>query len=345
MFKPDLCNECGTCLTECPYLSFSSDEACAQLRDLQAGRSAPVLDQCITCMACNEYCPTGANPYDLILAAQETQGVCMIPPEAVDTIERTLAGQPRRVVAGDPDRPALCLCTMQQAYPPDMLESSLLTGMTLASGGDFFSRAVYLHTGMESVVRDHAPGYIANLAALGHDEIVFMHDDCYVLTAHKAPEYGIPVPFKPVHIAAYLLRMLEERRDEIIPLQKAVAWQRPCIDRYAPEIEPLVDKLLHLIGAERVARRHDRLQALCCGLGLRSRDSARKQELAGLNLADARQHGAAAMIFLCPGCYVSLSNACAEYSLNAISLIDLCRMAIGELPWSSRPLAPPAAAP
>ena len=194
MFKPDLCNECGTCLTQCQYLTVSSDEACAQIRDLKAGLCAEVLDQCITCMACNEYCPEGANPYDLILAAQEAHGVCMIPPEAVDTIERTLAGQPRSIVPGEPGLPALCLCTMQQACPPDMLESSLLAGMPVVSGGDFFSRAVYLHTGMESVVRDHAPRYIANLADLGHDEIVFLHDDCYVLAAHKAPEYGIRVP-------------------------------------------------------------------------------------------------------------------------------------------------------
>jgi heterodisulfide reductase subunit C len=33
------------------------------------------LRECITCMACNEYCRQGANPYDLILQCQEEKGI------------------------------------------------------------------------------------------------------------------------------------------------------------------------------------------------------------------------------------------------------------------------------
>ena len=341
MFHVDRCTACGTCLSECPYLSCTTEEAGAQIRALVAGQNAAVLEQCITCMACNELCPEGTNPYDLILAQQETQRIRMIPPAAVDMIEHTLADQPTRVTPGDRDRPALCVCTMEQAYPPGMLESSLLQGMTVAAGGDFFSRVVYLHTGMESVVREHASAFIARLTALGHDEVVFVHEDCYVLAAHKAAEYGIEVPFRPVFITDYLLRALRQRRGDIIPLGHKIAWQRPCIDRYAPEIDAQVDSLCALIGVERVARRYDRLQALCCGLGLRSSDTERKQVLARMNLTDARTYDADAVVFVCPGCYVALGAACAAYDLKAIFLTDLCRMAIGELPWSSRPLSPP----
>ncbi len=340
MFIADACTECATCLANCPHMQLTEPNARAQIRALKAGKPSRVLEECITCMACNELCPSGANPYDLILAAQEKQRVCMIPPEAVTMIEQTLAGQPSQVIPGDPERPALCLCTMEHACPPDMLSSSLLRGLTIARGGDFFSRVVYLHTGMESTVRAHAPRFIASLADLGHAEIVFMHADCYMLAAYKAPEYGITVPFRPVHIVEYLLRVLRKRRHEIRPLRRSVAWQRPCIDRYTPEVEPLVDELLDLINVHRVARLHDRHNALCCGLGLRSRDTERQRKLAERNSTDCCDHNAEAMVFLCPGCYAALGPACASKGLNAIFLTDLCRMAIGELPWSSRPLLP-----
>lgn len=345
MYRPENCITCGTCLSECSFLNLDTQEAAGHIRRLREGEKTEVLEACITCMACNEFCPQGANPYDLILQAQERHRICMIPPEAVSVIEQTLAGQPTEVIPGDPARPALCVCTMERGCPPDMLTSSLLSGMTIARGGDFFSRVVYLHTGMESAVRRHAAACIDSLAALGHEEVVFLHSDCYVLAAHKAPEYGIAVPFQPVHIAAYLHRVLQERRDEIQPLGRSVAMQRPCIHRYAPELEPQVDALLERAGARRVERRFDRRDALCCGLGMGSTDTARTQDLARRNIADSLEHQAEAMVFVCPGCYVSLGAACDAQGLHAIFLTDLCRMAIGELPWSSRPLPNPPASP
>lgn len=341
MFAREKCDECGICLSVCRYANLDTKQAAAQIRDLKNGRSAAILNDCITCMACNEYCPQGANPYDLILSCQETHGVCMVPPAAVDMIEKTLGGQPSEVVQGEPGRPALCLCTMERALPPNLLQSSLFEGMTLARGGDFFSRIVYLHTGMESVVRRHAKSVIHHLAALDCSEVVFAHADCYVLAAHKAREYGIEVPFTPVHIVAYLLAALKRRKADITPLQIQAAWQRPCIDRYTPEIEPLVDELFDLIGVKRVDRAYDRKAALCCGLGLRSTDTQRKRELAELNLKDCTSHQARALVFLCPGCYTALGNQCESYGLDAVFLTDLCRMAIGELPYGSYPLPVP----
>jgi Fe-S oxidoreductase len=273
------------------------------------------------------------------MACQERHNVRMVSDEAVAGIEQTLAGQPTAVKRGDPGRPALCLCVMQQALPPDILQSSLFAGMTIAQGGDFFSRIVYLHTAMESTVQRHARAVIDRLAALGHADIVFVHADCYTLAARKAPEYGIQVPFRPVHLVEYLLETLRKRHNEIIPLHKRVAWQRPCIDRYTPHIDPLVDELFDLIGVQRVKRVYDRTNALCCGLGLRSTDPERQRLLQQRNLADCRANGAEALVTLCPGCYACLGEQCAAYDLKAVFLSDLCRMAIGEIAWQARPLS------
>jgi Fe-S oxidoreductase len=137
----------------------------------------------------------------------------------------------------------------------------------------------------------------------------------------------------------YLLETLRQRQNEIIPLDKTIAWQRPCIDRYTPHIDPLVDELFDLIGVQRVKRAYDRTNALCCGLGLRSSDPGRQQLIQQLNLADCRAHRAKALVTLCPGCYAALGEQCAAQDMNTVFLSDLCRMAIGEIPWQTRPLS------
>ncbi len=324
-------------MVHCQYVDFSRDSAIREIQSLKRGENAAILKQCITCMACNEYCPAGANPYDLILTLQEEKKIHFVTPGVTNFIEETLTGVPNEILPGDPDKPALNLCVMGHAYPPDITESKMFEGLMLVRGGDYFSRTVFLHTGMESMVRVHARRYIDNLTKLNKQEIVFMHDDCYTMVVRKAPEYGITVPFRAVHIIEYMLGYLQERSGSLLKLNKKIAYQRPCISRYTPEKEPFLDRLFDLIGVERVARRYDRTNALCCAFGLRETDPERGAQILKRNLDDALDYGAEAMVFLCPGCYWLTSDACEKRGLAALFITDLCRMALGELPFCSRP--------
>jgi len=339
MFDASKCDDCGTCFEQCQYVDYSKGKAVEEIQKLKKGACADILKQCITCMACNEYCPNGANPYDLICSLQEERGIRFVSEEIVEVIEDTLSAVPNRIIKGDPDKPALNLCVMEHAYPTDMTESKMFEGLTVVRGGDYFSRIVYLHTGMERTVRAHAQTYIDNLKKVNKREIIFVHDDCYTMVAKKAPEYGIDVPFEPVHIIAYMVGYLNQHRDTIVKLGKRIAYQRPCISRYTPEKESFLDDFFDLVGVERVARRYDRKHALCCSFGLRETDPERGSEIIERNLNDAIEHGADAMVFLCPGCYWLTSDTCEKRGLASIFITDLCRMALGEIPFSSRPWA------
>jgi heterodisulfide reductase subunit C len=74
MFKPDLCDLCGDCLVECQWMDVDQDQAVAWMTEMKNGNPTPAVDQCITCYACNEICPQGANPFDLIADFQEKAG-------------------------------------------------------------------------------------------------------------------------------------------------------------------------------------------------------------------------------------------------------------------------------
>jgi Fe-S oxidoreductase len=336
MFDASKCDRCGDCFVRCQYVDYSQEKAIEEITALMEGRDAEILRECVTCMACNEYCQKGAKPYDLILQLQEEKGIVWVPEKTIQWFEMGDA-MPNELTEGDPDKPALSLCTMGWDYPPGVTESQMFDGLTVVEGGDYYSKIAYLHSGMESVVRENALRFVNNLARLGKNEIVFIHDDCYTMLTTKAREYGIEVPFKPVHIIEYMLNYLKDHQGSITRLNRRIAYQRPCISRYTPEKEPMLDELFQLIGVERVARRHDREDALCCGALLFYVSRERSMAVRDMNLTDAIAHGAEAMVFLCPHCYWFLSRPCEERGLGSIFITDLCRMALGEIPFSSRP--------
>lgn len=336
MFDVSKCDRCGDCFVRCQYVDYTLEKSIQEITALTEDKDADILTQCITCMACNEYCQKGANPFDLICRLMEEKGILPVRDATVKWFESGVS-IPNEIIEGDLDKPALSLCTMGYAYPPGVTESRMFNGLTIVKGGDYYSRIAYLHAGLESPVRENGQKFVDNLARLGREEIVLMHDDCYTMLTSKVREYGIKVPFEPVHIVEYMLNYLKAHQSSITKLNREIAYQRPCASRYTPEKEPMLDELFELIGVQRVARRYDREDALCCGAVQFYVNRERSVTLRDMNLTDAKAHGAEAMVFLCPHCYWFLSRPCEERGLASIFITDLCRMALGEALFSSRP--------
>ena len=334
MFDVSKCDRCGDCLVRCQYVDYSREKAVQEITALIEDKDAEILRECITCMACNEYCQKGANPYDLLLRLQEKKGI-MSAPEAM--LQR-IAGDENvlsQVTKGDPTRPAISFCIFKNRFPEGAFQGQMFDGLTTIEGGKYFCYIVYLHTARESLFRKGMPKFVDNLALLNVKEVVLTHDDCYSTLTTKAREYGIKVPFRPVHIIEYLLNYLKAHPKSITRLNKKIAYQRPCISRYTPEKEPMLDELFELIGVYRVPRKYDRQDALCCGAAFMERQPERGFKLQDKNITDAKGYGADAMVILCPICWMSLSQPCRERGLPPIYLTNLCRMALGEVPFPS----------
>jgi Fe-S oxidoreductase len=159
-----------------------------------------------------------------------------------------------------------------------------------------------------------------------------------------APEYGIQLPFRPVSIFEHLRDYLKEHKRDIKKLNMKVAYQRPCASRYTPEKDPLLNEIFEMIGVERVKRQYDGVSAICCGVELagpnlklfpRGKNFAPFQEK---NIADAKDSGAGAMVYLCPMCYRTLGKKAKEAGLTNLMVSDLCRLAIGETLPEDKPL-------
>ena len=327
MFKSDLCTLCGDCLVECPWIHADRDEAVGWIKQMIEGRRTPVLEKCITCYACNELCPEGANPFDLIAELQERYHSLV----TRDTVEKT---ESRYIFSGElkitqhADR-ILSTCVFGKS------DANLIQGeiydIPQVGGKPYFCWVLFSHMCAESVQQRHAREFVERLASTGAKQIVCFHDDCYAMLAKIAPGYGIEVPFQPVHLSEYLVGHLKANKSRIQRLDIDIAYQRPCASRYTPEKEHFIDEFFELAGARRVDRHYDRQRALCCAgtkFALGIGDPKPDQEK---NILDAKEAGARAMVCLCPMCIRSLTGVAATHGMPLVFFGDIARMALGEI--------------
>lgn len=325
MFQAEKCDLCGDCLALCPYFDFSREEAINEFKRLMEGEPAEIIRECVTCVACNRFCERRANPFDLILQRQEETGALNIP-EQNSQVFRNLPLVPSEIVRGEAGKRTLSLCSVGE-FIPGLFDGPIFEGMTVLKGGDYFCGVGWVHLGNGSALREIAPRVIANLAVTGAEEIVFYHDDCFALMKTMAPEFGIEVPFRPVHVIEHMLEYVSDHRSQVQPLGMRVAYQQPCASRYTPEKDEMLDRLFELIGVERVARKYDRTGALCCGSALMPRDRERAAKVKSMNVGDAVDSGAEALVYLCPLCVLNLRKPAAAAGLDNFHVIELVNRA------------------
>lgn len=329
MWDASKCDLCGDCLVKCLYVDYDKEKAVSNIKALMDGQEAEIVSKCITCSACSEYCPTGADPFNLIIKAVEKAGIFPVTEE--ELVSNSFAF-PSEVVEGDPDKPAISICTMGHYIPEGTLEGQLFEGLTMIKGGDYYCLIGWEHMGWETPIQKYAQRFIDNLAGLNKD-IVFLHDDCYAMAHAKINDYGITVPFKYMHLFEYLRNYLRDHQSNIIKLNKKVAYQQPCASRYTPDKNVFLDELLELIGVERPSRKFERETALCCTAPIIRSNKEMAIEFQEKNVKDAIDSGADALVTLCPVCNRVMNRPTGQLGLKKVYITDLCRMALGEMTW------------
>jgi Fe-S oxidoreductase len=186
--------------------------------------------------------------------------------------------------------------------------------------------------GGESFVGKYGQRILDNLASLGKD-IVFIHNEGFVLPSVKAREYGFKVNFKYVHLFEYLRNYLRDHKDTVTKLNKKIAYQANCATRWMHEYDTFLDEIFELVGVERPPRQYEGVDALCCSGPLIYTNRELAVDIQKKNFEDAIACGADAIITSCPVCYGVFRRPSAQFNLPSIFITDLCRMALGEKPW------------
>jgi Fe-S oxidoreductase len=338
MWDASRCDLCGDCLVNCRYAGYDRDEAIAEIKLLIEGRDAGILGKCTTCMACRTYCPTGADPSNLIFKVQEKIGTCPIvvagKPAREVLVRAFEAGEdPEQLMPGRPDKPALSLDAFRfDEFPEGTFDSQLFKGLTIVRGGKYASLSGYVHMGGESFVGKYGQRVLDNLTRLGKD-IVYIHNEGFVLAHVKAKEYGFKVPFQYMHLFEYLRNYLRTHKKNITELNKKVAYQANCATRWIPEYDECLDEVFRLIGVKRPPRKYQGIDAVCCTAPLIYTNRKLAVDIQKKNFEDAIACGADAIITSCPVCYRVFRRPSSQFNLPSIFITDLCRMALGEKAW------------
>ena len=331
-FDSDICRTCpsGACLVKCQYMDVDKETAKEEMVKISQGKDSFVLEQCVTCYACEEYCKRGNHPFYLITEKREEKGI-LTSPRAI-TKQWINIGHPqgKYIIGGIKPR------ILSFGFMPEflkMVKGRLFEDImpSFIFGQEFFCNVVYLHFANTLIIKERLPMVMENFKRLGVEEVVCMHDECYGSFAHLAPAYGIEVPFKPIHYFEYLYKRLKELRTEIRPLKIKVAYQRPCSSRLSSDKHHFVRDIMELIGVDLIEREYQDENALCCG-GIFAMcygyDLAHDVQTRNIN--DMVAHGAEYCVFNCPACQSTLGEKVAKRDIKPIHMIDLCKMAIGE---------------
>ncbi|MFO8111597.1 MAG: (Fe-S)-binding protein [Desulfosalsimonadaceae bacterium] len=335
-YDPDLCIQCDTvdCLMKCQYISFAGiTEAKTEKLKINEGKDSRVLRECLTCYACQEYCPFDNNPFYLLVERQEALGILPAPKPIVEEQLRMMAPKGRIT-----PQPVSGVVVDMCAFPmlTGCIRGKLFEGATTIVGTDIFCNIMWLHFAKNSTIRERVPRIIDNimhfyLKESNIRELICFHDECYGTYTSVADAFGLDVPFTPVHQFDYITGRLNELQDRIKPLNVKIAYQRPCSNRLVPHTDKALDEIFEKIGAERVPRTYDRENALCCGGVPRAhqRDEL-ADELVEKNIDDMIRTGATYCVFNCPFCMATLAHEVAERGLMPILVSDLVQIALGE---------------
>ncbi len=327
MFKPDQCKRCGACLSGCQWMDVPAEKAGQYMEEMINGKNSPILSNCITCYSCNERCPQQANPYGLFLELQETYNT-FFPQETITFFENDYQFEGSVNAVPKSDR-ILTTCSIEKTNP-ELLQGRLYD-IPKVGGKAYNCWPIFPHMNAKQIQIRELKNLIARLSDTGAKEVICFHADCYSALAKTAPEHGIDVPFKPVHLAEYFIDFLINHQNEIKKSNINIAYQRPCTSKLTPEAESYIDTVFDLIGVNRVKRKYDRKNALCCSSLLALHNRKESQNCTEKNINDAIDAGAQAMVYLCPICRDMLEETAKSHAMPLIFLGDLVRMAIGEI--------------
>jgi len=337
MFDESNCEQCEgvNCLMECQYIEFDGiDDARGEIMKLIKGEESRVLSECVTCFACDEYCPYNSHPFDRITKLQEKYETLGINPVMIKKLIAMYKPhdefEPWDGI--DPNEPTLNKCAFIKSHA-DHMQGQLFDDLQYIGGRDFFCNLLYHHIAKDSVIKERATQILKNVERQGIRDMICFHDECYGFYTSYCPRNNIELPegLNPIHLFEYLIDYLKEHESDIKKLNIKAAYQKNCSSRFMPEVDEWVDEICELIGVERVDRKYDRENGLCCGGALTMLgDKKRMRKLQKKNVQDMLDNDAEVVMYNCPMCMDTLGSRADRSDLKNYLLSDLCRMALGE---------------
>lgn len=328
-FRHEDCDLCGDCLYRCRYLNLSRKEAIEEMKRLKAGEPTRVVhDRCISCYACNTFCPHDCRPYELITSAWHrryrerglpVRASYLMPvsvPNFRTDMVKTMAPWEQALLRQWKETPPEGEVVL---YPgcnaltlPHLLRAPYMERMVISGDFDHCCGEMYFRMGLFDVVERVAEKLTTHYRGREIGTMLFVCPAGLNMFRNVLPGYfGAEFPFKMRFLGDYLLEKVESGELEIVKqLNRSVALHDSCHARVlGSEVTETSRRLYALMGLEIRETAGSVDESLCCGMAAGcNRYNPWDMYLAAVKeLRAAARTGADELAAYCSGCHLTLA--------------------------------------
>jgi len=360
-FKYDDCDFCGDCLVRCQYMDLTRAEAVEEMKRLVAGEPTRVVHRkCISCYACDAFCPHGCRPYELIIKAWHERyrekglplrASYLMPastPNFRTDVVKTMTTRERELLGiwkeTPPEGEVVLYPGCNALTLPHLLDAGFLADIPVSGDFDLCCGEMYFRMGLFDVVERTAEKLTAHYRGRGIGTMLFVCPAGLNMFRNVLPgQFGAEFPFQTRYLGDYLLEKVESGEIEIKhALKRSVALHDSCHARVlGDEVVGSVRRLYALMGLEMREMARDRLDGYCCGMAAGcNRYRPEDMYMAAVKeLREARRTGAGELAVYCGGCQLTLAMMRWLYptAQPVRHLLEYLKEATGEAPYNPAP--------
>ncbi|MFO8057135.1 MAG: (Fe-S)-binding protein [bacterium] len=352
VFREDLCTCCGECFTRCQYMDLSRREAVLEISRLIEGKpTRHVMQKCVSCYACDAFCPENANPYDLILSRwsgryserglpvrasyllpyhQPNYRTDMVPemdPEEQEMLEHWQNTAPQ----GEFMYPGCNLMTL-----PALTRVSALAGLPVAGDWSLCCGEPFYRMGAFEIVEKIARSLDRYYRGRDIKKVVFPCPACMNMFRNVLPRFGAGFEFECEYLAVWLLKRMDAGELSISrKLDRTVTVHDSCHARVlGDEIMETTRELYQRLGLRVINPKHHHEDGICCGIAAGC-NRMMPHDIVKVSLRELKEGsatGASEMAVYCGGCYLVMNMSRRFYpgAPRLVHTLELLAEALGE---------------
>lgn len=340
---------------KCPVMQMHEPEARREIERLVRGEGQTrVMSECTLCFKCNNYCPEGLRPYELILQRvterrdrrekipaflpYALQG--MPPPTLFQDLYNRLSYGEKSILERWSEAPrnskdALYVGCIGRLFCHDIENSRVMGSLPKFGPPDTCCGELHYRSGMWEAYRQIIAKTTGRFAELEIDRMVCYCGSCYNFLGNTLPKVlGEGLPFEVVSLYQWLLERLESGELAVErPLNYTAAIHESC---YCSELgNGFYDDLRKLYGAcgvELVELEHNRDSGISCGAAAIARDFHIGDVLKAQRskYREVREAGVRDVALNCPGCYYTLAATSRLHGIRLHYMVEELLWALGD---------------
>jgi Fe-S oxidoreductase len=337
---------------KCPVMEMGEEEAKAEFGRLLKGETAPrVFGECTLCFNCNNYCPEGLRPYELILqriTEREDRKPALLAyflngmpaPSLFQDLYGALSYGEQEILRRWSEPPeaskdVLFVGCIGKSLCHDIDNSEVMKSLPKFGPSDVCCGELAYRGGVWDAYVDITERILARLGELETERLVCYCASCNNFLGNIMPKvYGKQLPFEVISLYQWLLERLQAGEVEVKrPLNLKAAIHESC---YASELgpdfyEPL-RRLYEAVGVEVVELEHNRDRALSCGAAsiVRNWNILNIMKEQNRKYREVKDSGAREMAVNCPGCYLTLATTSWLQGIKVHYMVDRLLWALGD---------------